>query len=46
MASASIRPIQDSDEKLVRFMVAKANMESLAAANRRGVFLHSLPAND
>ncbi|KAF7347786.1 hypothetical protein MVEN_01536100 [Mycena venus] len=39
MASAAIRPIKDSDEKLVRFMVAKANMESLAAANRQGAFL-------
>ncbi|KAJ6519879.1 hypothetical protein C8R45DRAFT_953122 [Mycena sanguinolenta] len=38
MASAIIRPIQDSDEKLVRFMVAKAKMESLAAANRRAYF--------
>jgi len=38
MASATIRPIKDSDEKLVRFMVAKANMESLAAANRRAYY--------
>ncbi|KAJ7361681.1 hypothetical protein DFH08DRAFT_844860 [Mycena albidolilacea] len=38
MASALIRPIDDSDDKLVRFMVAKANMESLAAANRRALY--------
>jgi hypothetical protein len=36
--SALIRPINDSDDKLVRFMVAKANMESLAAANRRALY--------
>ncbi|KAJ7254059.1 hypothetical protein B0H12DRAFT_1115722 [Mycena haematopus] len=35
MASAIIRPIKDSDEKLLRFMVAKANMEPLATANGR-----------
>ncbi|KAK7064181.1 hypothetical protein R3P38DRAFT_2822905 [Favolaschia claudopus] len=33
--AASMRPIQDSDEKLVRFMIAKSNMEPLAVANRR-----------
>ncbi|KAJ7619081.1 hypothetical protein DFH06DRAFT_1089396 [Mycena polygramma] len=38
MASASIRPIQESDDKLVRFMVAKAKMEQLAAANRRSYY--------
>ncbi|KAJ7487658.1 hypothetical protein B0H11DRAFT_2014324 [Mycena galericulata] len=32
---ASIRPFKDSDDKLAHFMVAKANMEQLASANRR-----------
>ncbi|KAJ7181716.1 hypothetical protein C8R43DRAFT_970075 [Mycena crocata] len=36
--AASIRPYRDSDEKLARFMVAKANMEGLAAANRRAYY--------
>ncbi|KAF8216176.1 hypothetical protein K438DRAFT_1800192 [Mycena galopus ATCC 62051] len=30
MSSGAIRPITNADEKLLRFMVAKANMESLA----------------
>ncbi|KAJ6503496.1 hypothetical protein C8R47DRAFT_1106320 [Mycena vitilis] len=42
MASASIRPIQESDDKLVRFMVAKAKMEQLAAANRRSAYYNPL----
>ncbi|KAF7339423.1 hypothetical protein MSAN_02156400 [Mycena sanguinolenta] len=42
MASAIIRPVTDSDEKLVRFMVAKANMESLAAANSRAAYFNPI----
>ncbi|KAJ6575174.1 hypothetical protein B0H19DRAFT_1127508 [Mycena capillaripes] len=38
MASATIRLIQDVDDKLVRFMVAKSKMELLAAANRRAYY--------
>ena len=33
---ARIRPFQASDDKVVRFAIGKANMESLAVANRRG----------
>lgn len=33
---ARIRPFQASDDKLVRFTIGKATMESLAVANRRG----------
>ena len=33
---ACIRPFQASDDKVVRFAIGKANMESLAVANRRG----------
>jgi hypothetical protein len=37
--TATIRRFQkEKDEKLCTFMVAKAQMESLAAANRRGTF--------
>ncbi|KAJ6610050.1 hypothetical protein B0H10DRAFT_2166159 [Mycena sp. CBHHK59/15] len=38
LPAASIRPFQKSDDTLARFMVAKANMESLAAANRRAYY--------
>ncbi|KAJ7786376.1 hypothetical protein B0H16DRAFT_1490238, partial [Mycena metata] len=38
MATASIRPIKDADDTLLRFMVAKANMSQLAAANRRAYY--------
>ncbi|KAJ7038144.1 hypothetical protein C8F04DRAFT_1089685 [Mycena alexandri] len=41
MASASIRPITDSDDTLIRFMVAKIYMGQLAAANRRA-YAHPL----
>jgi hypothetical protein len=33
---ARIRPFQASDDKVVRLAIGKANMESLAVANRRG----------
>lgn len=33
---ARIRPFQASDDKVVRFAIGKAHMESLAVANRRG----------
>jgi hypothetical protein len=33
---ARIRPFVLSDDKLVRFLIGKANMESLAVANRKG----------
>jgi hypothetical protein len=36
---ARIRPFQASDDKVVRFAIGKANMESLAVANRRGSHL-------
>lgn len=36
---ARIRPFQASDDKVVRFAIGKAHMESLAVANRRGEFV-------
>jgi hypothetical protein len=33
---ARIRPFVPSDDKTVRFLIGKANIESLSAANRRG----------
>ena len=33
---ACIRPFRASDDKVARFAIGKANMESLAVANRRG----------
>jgi hypothetical protein len=33
---ARIRPFQSSDDRVVRFAIGKANMESLAVANSRG----------
>ncbi|KAF5377651.1 hypothetical protein D9615_005356 [Tricholomella constricta] len=38
---AQIRPLKASDDKLVRFTIGKASMESLAVANRRA-YVHSL----
>ncbi|KAJ7103482.1 hypothetical protein B0H15DRAFT_215549 [Mycena belliarum] len=38
LPTATIRPLQKEDEKLAHFMVAKASMESLAAANRRAYY--------
>lgn len=36
--AAKIRPFKPSDEKLVRFIIAKANLEPLAVANHRGEY--------
>ncbi|KAJ7225466.1 hypothetical protein GGX14DRAFT_420637 [Mycena pura] len=41
MVTASIRPAKQSDDRLVRFMVAKANMIPLATANR-WAYMHPL----
>ncbi|KZT06924.1 uncharacterized protein LAESUDRAFT_749833 [Laetiporus sulphureus 93-53] len=38
MPVARIRPFQPSDEKLVHFMIGKANMDALAVANRQAYF--------
>ena len=35
-STTQIRPIQQSDDKFVRFAIGKACMEPLAVANRRG----------
>lgn len=39
---ARIRAFEASDDKQVRFVIGKANLESLAIANRRGVSAISL----
>lgn len=39
--TAEIRLYKATDEKLARFMIGKASMESLAVANRRGEYFPS-----
>ena len=40
---AKIRRFEPSDDKVVRFAIGKAAMESLAVANRRGVLVSVQP---
>lgn len=38
---AQIRPYEAADDKLVRFMIGKANLGVLAVANNRGITIYS-----
>lgn len=39
---AAIRPYRPDDAKLVLFMVGKANLQALAVANNKGLYLSLL----